>query len=151
MALNAKKREAKLLKSDQMIEELEKNNTPKPETSSNIILDGLNQLNNKSTQTKTIEETKKTEETEKTEQIEGESKSVNTSKAGKKKVYENDRFLIHVRVDEELKEKIDSAVFARKQTMQDYIMGLILQDMDKNGDKYKRVYESMLEFQRNFK
>ena len=151
MALNAKKREAKLLKSDQMIEELEKNNTPKPETSSNIILDGLNQLNNKSTQTKTIEETKKTEETEKTEEIEGESKSVNTSKAGKKKVYENDRFLIHVRVDEELKEKIDSAVFARKQTMQDYIMGLILQDMDKNGDKYKRVYESMLEFQRNFK
>ena len=151
MALNAKKREAKLLKSDQMIEELEKNNAPKPETSSNIILDGLNQLNNKSAQTKTIEETKKTEETEKTEEIEGESKSVNTSKAGKKKVYESDRFLIHVRVDEELKEKIDSAVFARKQTMQDYIMGLILQDMDKNGDKYKRVYESMLEFQRNFK
>lgn len=151
MALNVKKREAKLLKSDQMIEELEKNNAPKPETSSNIILDGLNQLNNKSAQTKTIEETKKTEETEKTEEIEGESKSVNTSKAGKKKVYENDRFLIHVRVDEELKEKIDSAVFARKQTMQDYIMGLILQDMDKNGDKYKTVYESMLEFQRNFK
>ncbi len=148
MALNVKKREAKLLKSDQMIEELEKNNVPKPETSSNIILDGLNQLNNKSVQTKTIEETKKTE---KGEEIKGESKSVNNSKAGKKKVYENDRFLIHVRVDEELKEKIDSAVFARKQTMQDYIMGLILQDMDKNGDKYKTVYESMLEFQRNFK
>ena len=137
MALNVKKRQEKVLKADQMIEESLKNNIPMPETASDVILEGLN-----NELTKEIEPTNKTVE---------ESKIIKTSKAGRKKVYDNDRFLIHVRVDEILKEKIDSAVFARKQTMQDYIMELIMEDMNKNGDKYKTVYESMLEFQRNFK
>jgi hypothetical protein len=142
MALNVKKREAKKLKSDQMIEESLKNNNPMPETASDVILGGLNnELNN---------ELNKDFESVVDEPVE-KLKTVKTTKAGRKKVYDNDRFLIHVRVDETLKEKIDSAVFARKQTMQDYIMNLIIEDMDKNGDKYKTVYESMLEFQRNFK
>ena len=142
MALNVKKREAKVLKADQMIEESLKNNTI-PETASDVILDGLNnELKKESEQIIATEDVKKKVE---------ESKEIKASKVGRKKVYDNDRFLIHVRVNEELKQKIDSAVFARKQTMQDYIMELIMEDMNKNGDKYKTVYESMLEFQRNFK
>ncbi|MCR5606978.1 MAG: hypothetical protein K6F69_09215 [Treponema sp.] len=139
MALDVKKRQEKALKADQMIEESLKNNIPMPKTASDVILEGLNN-----------ELTKEIETTNKTAIKTEESKIIKTSKAGRKRVYDNDRFLIHVRVDEMLKDKIDSAVFARKQTMQDYIMDLIMEDMNKNGDKYKTVYESMLEFQRNF-
>lgn len=140
MALNVKKRKERVLKSDQMIEESLLNGSSMPETSSDAILNELN---------KELDKDTKVQENTSVEDASFVEEKKQPGKVGRKKTYENDRFLIHVRVDEELKDKIDSAVFARKQTMQDYIMTLIMDDMNKNGSKYKTVYDSMMEFQRS--
>ena len=160
MALNKKKREERVLKSDQMIQEAIQRGAVNPETSSKAILGELNKELVKENKTEKKAEEPKSKEKSKPVQAKEEKPAVKetvspkkeekkSSKPGRKKIYENDRYLIHIRVDEDLREKIDSATNARHQTMQDYLMALLKEDLEKNGEKYEIIYKSMMELQKD--
>ena len=143
MALNVKKREEKRLKSDQMIEDAI-NQGKVSETSSKVILEGLN---NEVDKTNAIKEDSGLS----VEQIiSNEPSLITKNKVGRKKIHTEESKLIHIRVPLTDRKDIDMAIFARNQSMQEYIMDLIKEDMKKNKDKYINIYNTMNSFREDF-
>ncbi|MBO5621942.1 MAG: hypothetical protein J5959_09980 [Butyrivibrio sp.] len=159
MALNKKKREERVLKSDQMIQEAIEKGAVNPGTSSEAILGELNkELKKEEKAQKSKEEPKAKVEQPKEERpvaketAAAQQKTVKKdSKRGRKKTYEGDRYLIHLRVDETLRERLDAAVTARRQTMQDYLTSLVMEDIEKNGTNYDNIYKSMKELEKSIR
>lgn len=144
MALNVKKREQRVLKSDQMLQDALQQGQTMAETSSQAILDGLNKEIEKPTESlaETIEE-------KSSEQITKPIKTA-TKKVGRKKKYLEERDLVHVRITPTDRKDVEIALFARNQNMQDYLMDLIKDDMKKNKDKYLKVYTTLNAFREEF-
>lgn len=70
------------------------------------------------------------------------SKKESPSKVGRKRIYDKPRHLIHVKVTDELKQRIDKACEARNLTMQGYIEKLIENDLTANEARYDKVLEN---------
>lgn len=64
---------------------------------------------------------------------------------------EEEKKLIHIRVSLNDRKDIDMAMSARNQSMQEYFMDLLKEDMKKNKDKYINIYNTMNSFRKDFK